>query len=339
MLRIHFTGKDLAGVAFANSTTLPVSEAVMSLQVLRHGSGLLFSAWRRQVMPRLPAQTSLLGALVPAFGWMPDFLTPSHHAFPGDGAFEAIRGTPRKRLAADLARLSTYRRVPTWAKPLAEGDRDALDAVANALAAYYDVAIEPFNHRMRTMLAADRAWRVDTMARAGAGAVLAGLHPEARWRDPVLELPGLPGQSGDFHLEGRGLLLCPHVFCGRRPRALLNEVDIPVLVYPPVYSRQNLGLVIKSSTAQPHAPAALAALLGRTRAAVLDALAEPTGHTTKQLAERLGISPASASEHANVLRAAGLVTSVRHANTVRHTLTPLGAGLLTPESREWSLRS
>ncbi|MFI1400569.1 winged helix-turn-helix domain-containing protein [Streptomyces sp. NPDC020681] len=213
---------------------------------------------------------------------------------------------------------------------LADGDRDALDAVADALAAYYDIAITPFADRMRAVLDADRAWRVHTMARAGVGALLAGLHPQVRWREPVLELPVLPEQGEvDFHLEGRGILVCAHIFCGPRPRALLNDVDTPVLIYAPIRDLQTSDLIAEPSHALSGAPTALAALLGRTRAAVLHTLADPAGHTTKQLAQHLGISPASASEHATSLRAAGLVTSLRHANTVRHTTTPLGTTLLS----------
>lgn len=52
------------------------------------------------------------------------------------------------------------------------------------------------------------------------------------------------------------------------------------------------------------------------------------GCTTSELAQRIGISPGGASQHATVLREAGLVVSHRHRNTVRHTLTGLGAGLL-----------
>ncbi|MEV6767806.1 winged helix-turn-helix domain-containing protein [Nocardia sp. NPDC051030] len=70
----------------------------------------------------------------------------------------------------------------------------------------------------------------------------------------------------------------------------------------------------------------LSALLGRTRAAVLEAIADGGG--TNVLAGRLGISPASVSEHAAVLRAAGLVVTVRARTGVRHELTPLGAALL-----------
>jgi len=70
----------------------------------------------------------------------------------------------------------------------------------------------------------------------------------------------------------------------------------------------------------------LAALLGPTRAAVLHALREP--HSTADLAGTLGISPASASEHAKVLRDAYLVETRREGRSVRHSLTPLGRTIL-----------
>jgi DNA-binding transcriptional ArsR family regulator len=53
-----------------------------------------------------------------------------------------------------------------------------------------------------------------------------------------------------------------------------------------------------------------------------------TGATTSEIAQRLAISPASASEHATVLRNAGLIASGRERNTVIHALTPLGQTLL-----------
>jgi len=72
---------------------------------------------------------------------------------------------------------------------------------------------------------------------------------------------------------------------------------------------------------------ALQPLMGRTRAAVLAAAGG--GATTSQLARLLGISIASASDHATVLRNAGLIASGRRRNTMVHTLTPLGAGLVS----------
>ncbi|MFB7915548.1 helix-turn-helix domain-containing protein [Streptomyces sp. NPDC056061] len=303
----------------------------MSLQALRRRSDPRFSAWRHTIGKQLPARASLLGSLVPASGWAPDFLTPGpDHASPTTGAFDAIRATPRRRLTAELRRLSGGHRLPAWTQQLADGDRATLDAVTDTLAAYYDVAVSPFLDRMRAVLDADRAWRVHTMAHLGVGAVLAGLHPQVRWEEPVLELPGPPGQEQiDFHLEGRGLLLSAHIFCGSRPRTLLNEVGTPVLVYAPVWNLRSDSLVAAPPDTRPHASTSLATLLGRTRAVALEALASPAGHNTKQIAEILAISPATASEHVTALRDAGLVTSLRQANTVRHTITALGADLIS----------
>jgi DNA-binding MarR family transcriptional regulator len=50
--------------------------------------------------------------------------------------------------------------------------------------------------------------------------------------------------------------------------------------------------------------------------------------TTSELADRSGSSTSSASQHAAVLRAAGLVVTRRHGSAVLHTLTPLGTRFL-----------
>jgi DNA-binding transcriptional ArsR family regulator len=71
---------------------------------------------------------------------------------------------------------------------------------------------------------------------------------------------------------------------------------------------------------------ALGALVGNTRAAVLGAVGD--GCSTSDLARRVQVSPAAASQHASILREAGLIVSTRDRNQVVHTLTPLGVALL-----------
>ncbi|WP_433356011.1 helix-turn-helix domain-containing protein [Microtetraspora malaysiensis] len=51
----------------------------------------------------------------------------------------------------------------------------------------------------------------------------------------------------------------------------------------------------------------------------------------------LDISPASASEHASLLREAGLVSSERRGNRVWHRLTPLGLEFLHGPRRQLDL--
>jgi DNA-binding transcriptional ArsR family regulator len=58
-----------------------------------------------------------------------------------------------------------------------------------------------------------------------------------------------------------------------------------------------------------------------------------SGCTTTQLAQRVGISLASASHRAAVLRDAGLVASRRTGSAVLRTLTPLSSGLPHDSSR------
>ena len=72
---------------------------------------------------------------------------------------------------------------------------------------------------------------------------------------------------------------------------------------------------------------AVAALLGSTRAAVLDVVGHSPSSTT-EIAKRMRISAPTASEHAAILRGAGLIVTRRDGNTVLHSLTPTGAALL-----------
>jgi DNA-binding IclR family transcriptional regulator len=76
---------------------------------------------------------------------------------------------------------------------------------------------------------------------------------------------------------------------------------------------------------QPHSPADLARLIGRTRAAVLQALAEPA--STTGLAARCALPVSTVSEHLAELRAARLVQTSRTGRFPVHRQTPLGSAL------------
>ena len=130
----------------------------------------------------------------------------------------------------------------------------------------------------------------------------------------------------DMPLDGRGIALMPSVFVGQAPSLHQNPNDpaaVPWLVLPPGGDRMEQRHLWN----HPRPPGvALAALVGRNRAAVLRTIAD--GCTTTELADRVGISLAAASQHASVLRDAGLITTHRQGSAVLHVLTPLGAELL-----------
>jgi len=133
----------------------------------------------------------------------------------------------------------------------------------------------------------------------------------------------MPG-TVEMELGGRGIALVPSVFVGREPSLHENpnhEDEMPRLIWPAEAAR-GARLWAPSRSRGP----ALAALVGRNRAAVLQSVAD--GCSTTELARRVGISLAAASQHASVLRGAGLIATRRQGSAVLHVLTPFGAELL-----------
>ncbi|WP_034214469.1 ArsR/SmtB family transcription factor [Actinoplanes subtropicus] len=319
MLRIYFTPADLGRIRFAEGPD-PMWEILLSLHALgTPQTRAAYRWWWAGLRGSAYVPAPILRTLAPPRGYSPDFLTPGAGISDLAEGIELVRRTGRDRLHADLSHLAAARRLPRWAGRLASGDPELTGVLAAALEAHFRVALRPYWRDVRAAVAADREMRGRTLLAAGADGLLATLHPTARWRPPVLEVRYPLDQ--DLHLGGRGLLLQPSVFCWQAPITVRDPALTPVLVYPAAHRPRLFALDHQAATTGP-----LTALLGRTRAATLDAVSG--GPTTGDLARLLGVSAASASQQATVLRNAGLIVSDRDRNTVRHTLTDLGRRLL-----------
>lgn len=320
MLRIHFAGEDIGRVRIA-AGPMPAWEMLLSLHALRgpadHG---VFGPWRARTFGVLDASARLLLRLAPPRGYSPDFLTPTADN-DIDSVVDAVQSTARDRLRTDLGLLAAQRGPAGWMRPLADGDTTALRRVGTAMLRYHQRALAPAWDRIHAVIMAERAARVADLLDGGVERMLNGLHPQIRWEAPVLSVT-YPVRK-ELHLGGRGLLLVPSYFCWARPIALHDCGLDPVLVYPANRGLQRLVEAPDTSDGD-----CLAHLLGATRAAVLQEIAGAEGVTGTDLVRRLRISPASASEHATVLRRAGFVVSHRTANTVWHMPTPLGRAVL-----------
>ncbi|MDH2391319.1 winged helix-turn-helix domain-containing protein [Streptomyces sp. HNM0663] len=328
MLRIHFTGDDLAGVRMAARPDV-LWETILSFHRLRDRRGAtVFGEWRSETRARLNGETRLLSALVPPKGYFPDFLTPPEARDGLDAGLQALRATPPARLRAELALAAADRAcvpgLPGRLAALAEGRAEPLARLVGALHGYFRAAVEPYWPHLQARIEADRAVRGRALLDGGPDELLDSLSPVLRWRAPVLEAD-YPVDR-ELRLGGRGLLLQPSFFCRGTPVVYRDPTLPPVLVYPVA---DRCGPAFH----EPGGPS-LGRLVGHTRSAVLQAIR--SGSTTSELARRAGVSLASASQHAAVLREAGLVVTLRHGNSVLHTLTPLGAALLrggvTPEA-------
>lgn len=339
MLRIVFSSEDIARTRVAPAAD-EVWELVLSLHLLQGRSrDPVMAGWRRDVAGGIrrestPGRLRLLLALNPPRGYFPDFLTPYASRYGIEAGLDAVRSTPVNALDRDLTVLASENPLPmpSSAAALARGDVSVLRHLTDSMRTYREMAITPYWQRIQAAVEADRSRRARALLDDGTEGLLASLRPMARWDSGVLEVPDYPVDR-EVYLGGRGMLLVPSFFCARIPVTLVDPELPPVLVYPvdrlgglTPAPGEGTGPAGLAGTGRENGRAALAALLGRTRAAVLEAVGD--GCSTGEVARRLHISPAAASQHTTVLRNAGLLVSHRDRNTVLHTLTPLGRAML-----------
>ncbi|MFJ7209408.1 ArsR/SmtB family transcription factor [Streptomyces sp. NPDC098789] len=293
----------------------------------RHSLAVPFLPWRAQVAGRLPRDAKPLTALVPDHGPGLDLLTLAGDSPDIDEAVDTLLRAPRARVRRELEVVAFDPARSSWARTVAEGDGAARRQLATALAACHRLTVGPFWPAARARLEAVRAQYARTFLETGVEGLLATLCPPlVRWSPPVLEVRH--PRPVDVHLGGRGLVLAPTVFSWRELSLLYDPYDeesVPRLTVPAV-TDPAYGSALWDGGNGTAADEALGAVLGRTRAAVLHLLAYGCG--TTELAGRLGITPAAASQHTKALRGAGLITTSRRGGSVLHVTTALGRELL-----------
>lgn len=271
------------------ATLGPVAESVFALDLFVGNNNLALTVWRKEVRRRLGQRVTAVERLLSSGRPLPDLL-------------------PMLEQSTDPADIPWRRRTTA------------------TLLEFCQAAVLPYWSRARNRLELERVARGRIVITKGVEDMLATLHPTVRWQPPVLELPDK--EDTDIYLDGRGLLLCPSAFLVDRPCVVLDlehETAAPTLVFSLPLSTGALATLSHVPERGDHA---LSALVGHTRAAALQVLADSC--TTGELAQRLNISSAGASQHATVLRDAGLIVTCRNRNTVLHSLTPLGLALLQP---------
>ncbi|XDQ23240.1 winged helix-turn-helix domain-containing protein [Streptomyces sp. R21] len=330
-LRIHFTTEDMARTRFTEAPRpfLELNIALRQLQERSHPTR--FGSWRRESLRRLSPRVQQLFDLIPSTGWSVGFLGLPAAENIGE-ALDQIRAMPAARVRKDMevwAGRDHHRPVPAWTQSLGS-DKELLLELTDVAAHVHQHVVAPYQQRIDALSAADQALRRRQAAHGGLHTLLSELNPRhIKWKPPVLELTMADGADDDIHLSGRGLLLIPSIFGAASPVLGVNAEPQPYLTYP--IRRNNTDLALpptETARVLSTVPNSLTALLGHTRAIVLWTIAHHPGCTTTELARHTGISPASASQHATVLRTAQLTTTTRHHNTALHTTTPLGASLL-----------
>jgi DNA-binding transcriptional ArsR family regulator len=319
-LALRFGPEDLLRCRFALSPLWETMNAIRTLaEPQRHGYHL---PWLRQVQPHLPRlELAPLLAVQPLHGYTPDFLTPPPQSplVTIDQELDRVRSTPAGEVAVELGRTLAEREgaPPAALRALLADPAAAPERLSELLERCWRMLLAPYWERMRDLLDGDIAFRARRLADGGLQRLFADLDPSIRFHGDTLEVAG----RGEGHrdLAGEGLVLMPSAFVWPGVVLMLDLPWQPTLIYP---ARGIAGLW-QAPAAQP--PAALGRLLGRTRARLLLALAEPA--STAVLARRFGHSPSGVSEHLSALRDAGLLTSYRVRHQVVYERTPLGIAI------------
>ncbi|MGW7682258.1 ArsR/SmtB family transcription factor [Kribbella sp. NPDC054772] len=320
--RIRFGCVDLARTTICREPD-PLWEVLLGMHMVQtDDEPEVFGAWRQRTRARLtPLERELL-VLAPPVGYSPDFLTPAETVDGLEAGLSAIAATPQQQLESELGLLADQEqvRLPNWTRRLAAGDPAVLAKLCHGLRQFHRTHIAPQMPIMTAMISRDVKVHSDTVTTGGFESLAGTLHPVLQWEPPYLHVD-MGHVDLDRDLDGRGLRLVPSYFCWRHPIMPADPERTPVLVYPVHHDPAWAERCVDPERA-------VADLLGRTRAAVLRTISKQAC-STSELAARAGISLASASEHARVLHRTGLVTTRRAGGAVRHTISPIGANILT----------
>jgi DNA-binding transcriptional ArsR family regulator len=315
MIEWSFTPADVARIRFAFS---PLAELVRSLIVVRAPARhSLHLTWVRATRPLL-ARLDLteLFALIPIQGDTADFLTPPPTSPLPDlsAELETIRRTPPERVAADAA--GVLDRQSPALRRISADPSGAAHRLADDLHRYWQLALGNHWPRIQALLEGDILWRSRQLAAGGAHALFKDLHETVTWHGNALTVADPHHHHGT--LSGEGLLLTPSAMCWPAVRKMIEPYQ-PTITYPA------RGIATLWETGAPPTSDALAALIGRTRAHLLIALAEPI--STTALARQLSITPGATSQHLSVLLGAGLATRSRVGRLVLYRRTHSGDAL------------
>ncbi len=320
MITIRLNAGDVGRIRFALS---PVWEAVTSVRALSNNTARsVHGPWLQKVRPIIDGpDLTLLRALIPPIGYIPDFITPAppRRSTSLESGLTAIAATPHHLVVDEISKLHHDTPNPLLPELIAHPAK-ALDLITTSLESYWRRAIEPDWRRMRALLQEDLAFRLDELASGGIERLFRSLHPSVRFSGTRIEIDR-PFICDGEPLAGQGVLLVPCVFTWPNALSITPAPHVPTITYPP----RGLGRLWEDRQDTTDSP--LADLVGRTRAAIVSHLDLPM--STTHLAHQLGVSAPTLSVHLGILRSAGVVDSRRDGRAVLYYRTSLGSQLLT----------
>jgi DNA-binding transcriptional ArsR family regulator len=321
MITIRLMPTDLAGMRFAYR---PLLEVVLSYRVLSNPSFQSpFLRWVDEARNALyEIDLPYLGALVTPKGYIPDFLTPTpmSNRINIDDDFNDLLATPDDLIRQDMLTMIEEHGDSAIRHYFLAHPREAMNCLVDELRLYWKRVLAHYWTRMITIMEGDVLYRARTLALDGPGALFEGLHGTISYGQTAIHLQPVCQclhKDVEFQLNGDGIQLVPSIFrgCGR-----MFQVT-PGLHPMLAYGVHGTGLWYQKPPSQ-----SLELALGTGRARVLESLVTPS--TTGEIAVKLRISAATASQHLSRLTKAGLIAPRRSGKRVYYYLTGRGEQLI-----------
>ncbi|WP_328944240.1 helix-turn-helix domain-containing protein [Streptomyces sp. NBC_00250] len=290
------------------------------------------------------ARRSLMRADVTVPGWLvhlcrvgggslPSFLLPVPSSAGQAGLADEIallRAVPPARVREELDRWFPQG-VPVEVRPLHADPAARIADLCAFLPRYVRAALVPYEASLRAVTEDDILLRARVLATQGPDRLLGTLRGGlSRRGDVPRPYAGTPGGLAAAADASR-LVLVPLVF-GRGATLLSSAPNgVTAVSYQAegaavLAGEPRSGRRAEGRADEPARGDRLEILLGRSRAAVVRALAAPT--TTSDLATTLGLAPSTVSEHLTLLVAAGVVRRRRAGVRVLYELDGSGVALL-----------
>lgn len=332
MIKLQLGAEGLARSRFAVS---PVSETVNLLVAAATGTAPapLRPRLRETIVGRrLDLLAALLRIEEDAGHYIPDFISPHPAGFEGDAVEElhAVATTPAWRVAGELAvavqgeqARTVGRTLPRRLTETDEGETS--EQLAKELEQVWLRVLAPDWSRVRARMEADITERMRTLARHGFGAAIDTLDRRIDWRDGAVRVDS----RFEVGLDEPYVIFLPSVFATRATTVIDPVVacDPPARAADPDPPRPNphrratmlFYPVARHTPGSAPQAARPDELIGRTRARILAAVADPA--TTGEVAGRLRLSPSTVSYHLQILHRAGLVRRTRDVRSVLYQST------------------
>lgn len=318
-IAITLSSSDLASIRLAHDAVWETAASLNAICFPRHHA---IHQRLRTTLPRSPSfDLKLLLELTSQPHWIPDILGPEPSARPTDprDRLSEVRETSPDVARRDLEVLLRYR---PDSSALGMSTDEFMDSVTRALLGYWEEVLAPLWERVDAIIDAEIQHYSKVIGSHGVAMALTHLHEDVRFENDSLHVL-VSGADVARDAGGHGIWLVPSVF--RWPwLAIDTSRRAPVISY----AARGSALVWETRSGQ---PLGLGALLGRSRAAVLESLEVP--RSTTGLAQLLSLSPPTVSGHLSVLAASGLVTSRRQVRRVMYARTPMAEQLLKVQTK------